>query len=133
MHTYQAASQHYLSFCTAYDLQQFPLSENKLCPFTVMLVYQGLSFQTLITYLSATKHMHTLLGYPPLGLMPRLRLVLNGVHRLQPTLRKSTPRNRFPITPAILGQLRIMWNLHPDQAFASALWAAAALCFFVFF
>ena len=97
-----------------------------------MLSYQGLAHQTIKTYLSAVRHMHTFLGHSPLPSMPRLRLVLNGALRLQPVLRRGTPRNRLPITPHILSQLRTVWVSHQDRAYGAMLWAAATTCFFGF-
>ena len=94
-----------------------------------MLSYQGLAHQTIKTYLSAVRHMHTFLGNSPL---PRLWLVLNGALRLQPVLRRGTPRNRLPITPHILSQLRTVWVSHQDRAYGAMLWAAATTCFFGF-
>ena len=44
------------------------------------------------------------LSHSPLSPMPRLWLVFNRALRLQPVLRRCTPRNHFPITPQILGQ-----------------------------
>ena len=97
-----------------------------------MLSYQGLAHQTIKTYLSAVRHMHTFLGHSPLPSMPRLRLVLNGALRLQPVLRRGTPRNRLPITPHILSQLRTVWVSHQDRAYGAMLWVAATMCFFGF-
>jgi len=52
---------------------------------------------------------------------------------MQPVLRKSTPRNRLPITPYILRQLKGVWFTAPENAAAKMLWAAVTMCFFGFF
>ena len=99
--------------------------------FVAFLYQQGLSATTFKSYLAAVRHAQIALGLgdPVMVGKPQLQYVLKGARR---RLTGRGGRTKLPITPAILRQLRHMWESHPSRADAVMLWAAATLCFFAF-
>lgn len=63
--------------------------------------------------------------------MPKLKLVMRGLQRGQPGGRQRKD-SRLPITPAILRDLRRIWQARPP-ADGAMLWAAVTTAFFGFF
>ena len=60
--------------------------------------------------------------------MPRLGYAVKGMKRT--AVVKSRPR--LPITTAILGHLRAVWQTWSNRGDAAMLWSAATMCFFGF-
>ena len=85
---------------------------------------------TMKSYLAAVRFMQISrgLGDPVIGTMPRVEYILKGAKRLKPGVK----RQRLPITPPVLRQLRERWNASADKRDAKMLWAASCLCFFGF-
>ena len=105
-----------------------------LCYFVAMLAYQGLTIQSIKTYIAVVKHDNITSGGTDLPHTPCLRQVLQGAHRMQGSLRsKSQPQTRLPISLHLLHQLRVVWSEHLDDFKGCARWAATTLCFFDFF
>ena len=93
----------------------------------------GLRHGTIKSYLSAVRYLQISYGLPnPFDQpMPRLDLVMRGIKSAQGK-QGLTPRQKLPITPVILRQLRGLW-CGPSQGFREALlWAASVTCFFGF-
>ena len=133
LRVYSAGRRRYMGFCEAADLPPLPLVERNLCLFVTFLARDGLSHQTIKSYLSAIRHYHILAsqGDPFTGdPFPQLQYVLRGIKRL-PSAGPRSPR--MPITPAILRTLRDQWAVAAvrDQDFIM-LWAVCCTGFFGF-
>ena len=126
----------FLEFCSVYMIvNPFPLSEKLLCYYAVFLAKRGLAYQTIKTYMSATRNMHISLGFPDprdSSSLPILRRIQAGIQRIQSTKGSPSKQVRLPITPAVLDRLRTHWEAtkHKERL---GLWAVSALCFAGFF
>ena len=65
--------------------------------------------------------------------MPLLEYVLKGIKSEQAKKGPSAARTRLPITPAIMRQLRSVWEKDPKNGDHIMLWAACCTCFCGFF
>lgn len=99
--------------------------------FVAFAVNQGLKHQTIKSYISAIRHLQVSCGGgdPKSGDMPQLELALRGAKKEQAGQPKQT---RLPITPAILRQMRQVWQRHASSWDNIMLWAACCLGFFGF-
>ena len=135
--TYKSALRRFGAFCSLYDiLSPFPVSEALLCYFAAAMAKEGLTPQTIKTYLAAIRHMQITLGLPEpreFSSLPRLRLVQSGIKRTHSQRVPRDPKVRLPITPTILHQIRAQWLRSAQDPDIIMLWAAACLCFFRFF
>ena len=79
--TYKAAEKRYLDFCKSFSITPLPTSENILCYYTACLGQQGLSHNTIKTYLPGVRQLQIAHGFPDTTIdhMPRLRQILKGV------------------------------------------------------
>ena len=122
-----------MAFCSAVDISPLPLVEHTLCMFVTYLARDGLTHQTIKSYLSAIRHFHILAGQgdPFIGNpFPLLQYVLRGIKR-SPV---HSPRLlRMPITLTILRALKDQWATASlrDTDFVM-LWAACCMGFFGF-
>ena len=127
---YHTGQCHYIAFCQDANFQPLPLSEHTLCIFVAHLASEGLTHQTIKSYLSALRHYHIMSGRGDPFIVPLLQYVLRGIKR-SPTHAPRQPR--LPITPAILRLLKFVWSplavSDPDYIM---LWAACCLGFFGF-
>ena len=125
------------NFCASYGVHTpFPVTENLLTYFAAFLAEQGLKAQSIRTYLAAIRHLQLTLGLPDprdSSSLPRLRLVLMGIRRLQAESGNARTRRRLPMTPSILRRIRRMWNERPTRGDYVLPWAAMTLCFHGFF
>ena len=121
----------YISFCTSYSLQTFPLSESVLCRFVASLVSDGVCYATIRLYLSAVRYHQIAEGGPDplLESLTHLHYVLRGCRRSLPN---SVRPSRLPITPAILHLLHTSWSRHSQDYDTVCLWAACCVAFFAF-
>ena len=133
LRSYGTGQRRYIAFCQDANLQPLPLSEHTLCIFVAHLASEGLTYQTIKSYLSALRQYHIMSGRgdPFIGsAFPLLQYVLRGIKR-SPTHAPRQPR--LPITPAILRLLKVVWSplavSDPDYIM---LWAACCLGFFGF-
>ena len=106
--------------------------------FAAFLAEQGLRAKSMKTYLAGIRHLQLALGLPDpcnLSSLPRLRLVLTGIRRVQAESGKTQTRRRLPVTPSILHRIRRLWNkrLTRGEYMYIMPWAALTLCFFGFF
>ena len=109
------------------------MNENLWCRFTAYLAEEGLAPSTIKLYLSAVRHLQVSMGLPDpkMGDMARLEQVVKGAKR---EYGKKNPgkKERLPITPDILLQMKEVWNSHPKAFDNIMLWAACCLCYFGF-
>ncbi len=106
------------------------MKEEVITLFLASLHLEGLAPGTMKSYLAAVRYTQISrgLGDPVIGTMPRVEYILRGAKRLKPGVK----RQRLPITPPVLRQLRVRWNTSADKRDAKMLWAACCLCFFGF-
>ena len=104
-----------------------------LCLFISHLANLGLAYATIKTYLAAIRHLHISMDLPePRSTpMPKLALVERGIRRMKSSERST--KNRLPITPEILRQLRALWSREASEQDVLMLWAACCTAFFGFF
>ena len=113
-----------------------PVNEQLLCQFVAFLTQQGLSSQTVKTYLAATCNLQISLDFPDphdASSLQRLKLVLMGIWCLQSHSRTNPARIRLPITFSILSGIKKVWEdvgINHDHLL---MWTAATVCFFGFF
>ena len=122
-----------MAFCSAANISPLPLVEHTLCMFVTYLARDGLTHQTIKSYLSAIRHYHILAGRGDPFVrnpFPLLQYVLRGIKR-SPAHSPRLPR--MPITPAILRILKDQWATAAmrDTDFVM-LWAACCMGFFGF-
>ena len=89
-----------------------------------------LTHGTIKSYLAAIRYCQITrgMGNPGIHSMPQVEYMLNGAKKATP----ESSRCRFPITPAILTELKGSWKRDPNIRNAKMLWAASCLCFFGF-
>ena len=112
------------------------MNEQLLCQFAVFLAQQGLSSQTVKTYLAATHNLQISLGFPDprdTSSLPRLKLVFMGIQHLQSHSRTNPARIRLPITFSILSGIKKVWEDAGINHDRLLMWAATTVCFFSFF
>ena len=132
--TYRAGINRFLKFCTAHHAQApLPVSQSLLCYYITFLAKSGLAYGTIKTYLSAVRYLHVAndLVDPAAVPMPKMKMVANGIRKVQATSSHQKPR--LPITPTILNQIRALWSPKAHDNGTIMLWAASCLCFFGFF
>lgn len=109
--------------------------ERHLCSFAAFLAGEGLKHRSVKTYLSAVRHLQISMGLgDPFGAgasFPRLEYVLRGVKRVE-ARKEGANKQRLPITPSILAQLRDVWAPQGHTWEIRLIWAASTLCFFAF-
>ena len=121
-------------FCALYNIANpLPASQHLLCLFVSYLHNCGLSHGTVKTYLSAVRHMHIAnnIEEPKMAQMPKLKLVERGIKRRSAV--ECSKRERLPITPAILRQLKSLWAPRATEYEQIMMWAVCCTAFFGFF
>ena len=118
-----------------YGVNPFPVSESILCYFVASLARQGLAPATIKTYLSGVRHAQIMRGFEEPrqhSTLPRLHLLQAGVKRVRFQQGIPQARQRLPILPSHLRQIRAVWSSSPDPD-VLMLWAVVTLAFFGFF
>ena len=131
--TYKAAEKRYLDFCKSFSITPLPTSENILCYYTACLGQQGLSHNTIKTYLSGVRQLQMAHGFPDptIDHMLRLRQILKGV-KVEAGKSGKPTHSRLPITPSILRKMKRAWLAGDHNPYnQSMLWAAAVTTFFL--
>ena len=131
MRSYTSAQRRYLAFCQTYQIPPLPLSELSTCLFAAFLAHQGLKSQSILSYLSALRHLQISAGLPSpqRSEWPRVQYVLKGIAWCQ----AAPPRRRLPITAHIMQQIQaVCTSVFPDIVEARLLWAACCLGYFGF-
>ena len=132
--TYQARINKFASFCAMYNLSNpLPVSQSVLCMFITHLANLGLAYGTIKTYLAAIRYLHISrdLPEPKSTPMPKLTLVERGIRRVKST--EVSGRERLPITPQILRQIKALWSKQAHEFDIVMSWAACCTAFFGFF
>ena len=103
---YRSGVKHFHDFCAKFGMTiPLPVNEHVLCQFAAFLAQQGLTAQTVKTYIAAIRNLQISLGFPDprdTSSLPRLKLVLMGLRRLQSRTRANPAKIRLPITLSIL-------------------------------
>ena len=104
-----------------------------LCKFAAKLASEGLKHRTIKSYMAGIRHLHIEegLGDPFLPALPRLHYVLRGIKRSQGE-EGTTSRERLPITPTLLHQIKAVWDHQASDPDYKMLWSACCLAFFGF-
>lgn len=125
----------FTAFCTTYNVSDpFPVTEHLLCCYSAFLAQQGLSPQTIKSYLSAVRNTQLSLGLPDpreQSSLPILKRVQLGISRAR--LGRQRPSHiRLPMTAKILRDVKseLERSNHPEKV---AMWAVACVAFFGFF
>ena len=128
--TYRAGSNRYIKLCSEVGLTAYPATERTLSLFVASMYKDGLAGSTAKTYLAGVRYSQIAMGMddPDMGSMLRLEYAVKGFRKLS----GGPVRSRLPITPTILGKLKMVWAQSADQMDATMLWAAACMCFFGF-
>ena len=98
------------------------------------LAHSGLKHCTIKVYLSAIRHLQISQGLkdPFSGeAWPQLDQVMRGVKRVEAE-KGIKKRERLPISPSILTQLKQAWSPSGHTHDTKMVWAACTLCFFAF-
>ena len=122
------------TFCSTFQLPDpFPFTETVLCSFAAYLADQGLSPQTIKSYLAGVRNMQLSLGLPDprdQSSLPILKRVQAGIWRAR--LGTTPARVRLPVTLPLLWQLRqyLDTTAHRERV---AMWAICCMAFFGYF
>ena len=132
---YRSGQQRYIKYCAEAGYTPTPVEELKLCGFVARLADEHLKHRTIKAYLSAVRHLQISEGLPDpfhssVG-MPKLHYVLRGIKKHEAEV-GSGPRERLPVTPDILLQIRAVWEPSGASWSTKLLWAACGLAFFGF-
>ena len=127
--SYGTGKRRYLSFCSQFNLQSLPVSEDTLLRFVAFLCASSLSYPTIRLYLSAVRHLQITHSLPDLALtsFPRLNYALRGLWQEGP---RKHVRTRLPITPNLLCKIYQLWSQESKDYDQTMLWAAFCLGFF---
>ena len=106
------------------------MSEHLICLFMAYLYQEGLAGTSAKSYLAAVRYTQIAMGLgdPQMSEWPKLGYVVRGFKKMA----AAKQRPRLPITPAILRQLKRVWEAMEDRFNGCMLWAAACMCFFGF-
>jgi len=128
---YRSNALKYVKFCDEEKLTAFPASEKVLCYFVATLFKRGIAGSSVRCYLAAVRYTQIALGMGDPGFSDWLQLgyVIRGFKK---RAAKASSKPRLPITPAILRQLKKVWERQPDQFEGHMTWAVSCLCFFGF-
>ena len=129
-----ACGQHrYLKFCASAGLVAMPAREKVLRKFVAQMAIEGLKHRTIKSCMAGVRHLHIQegLSHPFLLVLPRLHYVLRGVKRSQGG-DGASGRQRLPITPHLLRQIKAAWEDWATDPDIVMLWAACCLAFFGF-
>ncbi len=110
------------------------MTEKQLCRYVSGLAEEGLQHSSIKGYLSAIRRLQIVWGAgdPFQASWPLLECTLKGIKLKQAKSAASRPRQRLPITPAILRKLRKVWEQEKESWDNIMLWAACSMCFFGF-
>ena len=119
--SYDSAVKKFDKFCDSFRVSDpFPVTETLLCSFAAYLGDQGLSSQTIRSYLAGVRNMQLSMGLPDPrdhSSLPILRRVQEGIKRAN--LGSGTARVRLPVTPRLLRQIKQKREWRSGQ---SAVW-----------
>lgn len=123
--TYSSAQKQYLQFCTIYELQPLPATEQVILWYLAYLKTKknvhskkiGISAKSMVVYLSALRSLHVMHGLEvPPTCTPRINLAVKSVIESD-----GPPNQREPITYDLL---QAMCGLIDDKKYDGKLWKA---------
>ena len=133
LRAYTSAKKRYMQFCSHFKLAPLPLTEKTVGLFATYLAAQGLTPQSITSYISAIRHLQIAagLGAPQTEQWAGLHYVIRGIKR---THADMPNRVRLPITPSILLRLAEVWSTGAVENHYESrlLWAACCLGYFGF-
>ena len=132
---YQVGIKRYVELCHHLSTPPTPASEELLCNFVAYLGIKNISSGTIKVYLSVVHQLHIREGKPPppTADMARPNQVLRGVKIAQASdSQVAKAKQRLPITPEILRQIKRRWKQEPPSQDKIILWIAFLTCFFGF-
>ena len=131
---YRTGINRYLEMCRQLNTPPTPATEELLCKFVAHLALNNITVSTIKVYLSGVRQLHVREGRPspPTTGMARLMQVLRGI-KISQAASNRPARQRSPITPEILRQVKARWQQEPPSQDRIVLWAAFLTCFFSFF
>ena len=132
--TYKSAQERFLKFCHQKNFTPIPVTQTLLCSYVSYLAHDGLKHATIKVYLSAVRQLQISQGQrDPFGgeVWPQLDQVMRGIKRVGAE-KGITKRERLPISPGILSQLKQVWSPSGHTHNTKMIWAACTLCFFAF-
>ena len=117
----------FLNFCTNYRVTPLPATPHTVASYACFLAGKTSSYQYILNHLHAVRLLHRFNGFPVHALDSfDVTLTKRGLKRLLGTM----PRQKHPITPEILLQMRRYLNTSlPSHA---AIWALFCTAFFSF-
>ena len=120
--------------CRQLNTSRTPATEELLCKFVAHLALNNITVSTIKVYLSGVRQLHVREGQPPPPTtgMARLMQVLRGI-KISQAASNRPARQRLPITPEILRQVKARWQQEPPSQDRIMLWTAFLTCFFSFF
>lgn len=131
---YCSMQNRYLIFCSEGRVQPLLTNEEIFCRFVAWLFVQGLSHQTMKSYLSAVRHLQitSRMGDPFASEMPMLQYVLKGARIEKSRITPGARRIHLPITPDIMLKIKAVLDRNSQEFDNIMLWAAACACYFGF-
>ena len=116
--------------CRQLNTSPTPATE-ELCKFVAHLALNNITVSTIKVYLSGVHQLHVREGRPPPPTtgMARFMQVLRGI-KISQAASNRPARQRSPITPEILRQVKARWQQEPPFQNRIMLWAAFLTCFF---
>lgn len=104
-----------------------------MCRYVSYLAESNLKYRTIKAYLSAIRFLHIAEGEsdPFLKEKPRLHYICQGVKRCE-SEKDSGKRERLPISPHLLREMKEVWEPRANDPDIVMLWAACCLGFFGF-
>jgi len=125
--SYRTHRDTFIKFCAFFSYKPVPASSLTLSRFAAFLA-RTLRPQSVKVYMAGVRILHLELGYPsPIDNNWLLSTTLKGIMHLNAT----APRQKLPITPAIL--LKLKHALTRYDSFECCFWAACLVAFYSFF
>ena len=133
---YSAGISRYQATCNQFSIPTTPASEDTLRKFVTYLALNHVSVNIIKVYLAGVRQLHIQEGLPPppTSEMAKLAQVLRSIRISQATSNQpASAKQRLPIAPEILQQVKAIWQQAPPSQDRIMLWAAFLTCFFGFF
>ena len=108
--TYNHAQNRYLNFCTLYNIEPCPATEESLLYYIAYLFKDNLKGSSIRVYLAAIRSLHVNAGIPYISNTPRILMALKGANVLS-----SPPSRKDPITFDILCRMLELLSSRADK------------------
>ena len=111
------------------NLSHLPAYEETISLFISYLGMKKVSYKTIKSHLAAVRHLHISSGLSFVGVSPRSHILIRGIKRTQGDVMVKL---RLPITPSILGSIKVSLASTPLDYNNRFYWAAMCLGYFGF-